>query len=169
MENKIIDSKNICLAQLRYFNFERKSTVIPDEKAYVILLNVDGNYSNIVTGEVLPVYGRVPYANTTLDGEDYGTMLYSVTGEVKDGMCYLLEEKENFGMFVEKDSYSMKEIESEIINSSLLFVDRIDLLNKRKLSVINRLRANKIILKDTKKMENFYNSYCASEEKVIKK
>ena len=169
MENKIIDSKNICLAQLRYFNFERKSTVIPDEKAYVVLLNVDGNYSNIITGEVLPVYGRVPYTNTTLDGEDYGTMLYSVTGEIKDGMCYLLEEKENFGMFVEKDRYSMKEIESKIINSSLLFVDRIDLLNKRKLSVINRLRANKIILKDTKKMENFNNSYCASEEKVIKK
>ena len=40
----------------------------------------------------MPIYDRTNYSNTTLDGEDYGSILKLVSGNVESGPCYVIEK-----------------------------------------------------------------------------
>ena len=40
----------------------------------------------------MPIYDRTNYSNTTLDGEDYGSILKLVSRNVESGPCYVIEK-----------------------------------------------------------------------------
>ena len=123
-----IDPSRLYLAQLKYFDEEHNGIEVNDIDAYAFLYEINGVYINpFDVFETLPVYKRVPYSNTTRDGEDFGSKIVLKQGESKDGPCYVIG-------FVEfKDLFGRDEIDEEvlkrfIITSGRFFVDRLSIM-----------------------------------------
>lgn len=135
MKNNKVDVKKLRLAQIRYFDSSRNGCEIPQSKAYAFLINVDGQYVNILNPAMeYPVYDRSPYSNTTLDGEDFGNRLILVNGEVKNGTCYVMELID-VGELFNDSMVNISTIEKFVFQSDYFFPDRIDLYqNKSKIS-----------------------------------
>ena len=166
MKNNVINTSNIKLAQIRYFNEKVNACEIPTIEAYALLVNVWGKYINLFNfTDELPVYTRAPYSNTTMDGEDYGTKIVLVTGEVQEGPCYVLEPLRMKSVF-RKEKISFGELEQYVLQSDLFFVDRIGLLEDANQKGIQKMKNNKKILEDSKKMAKL-NEYFLSQGKGI--
>ena len=164
-----IDKGRVKLAQVRYFDIERNASEIPEDKVYVVLINVNGTYINALNPfEELPVYQRTPYSNVTSDGRhEYGNKIQLVNGEEKDGVCFILELVD-LGYEFRKDKVTIEDIENYVLNSKLFFKDRIKLLQgKRRLQ--KSLYDKKLLVEDMNKLNKF-NEYISSyrEEKVKK-
>ena len=126
-----IETKKLKLAQVRYYDEEHNGVEVPSLKAYVFLLKSGESYINILNpGEDLPVYERVPYTNTTLDGDDYGTKIVLAYGECESGPCYVVE---NIGMdhIFEVDSISLRQLKEYVMKSNLFFMDRLEIMKHR--------------------------------------
>lgn len=151
MRNERVDAKRLRVAQVRYFDVEKNASEIPEETAYVFLVNVNGTYINPFNPlEEVPVYDRAWYGNVTENGESYGTKIVLVNGEVQEGVCYILESFDVRDIF-EKEVISMKDIEDYMFDSKLYFIDRIELNENRKLNPMEKLRRNKKIVEDIEK------------------
>lgn len=162
MKNKGIDISKIKLAQIRYFDAERKGSLIPEEKAYVFLVDIGGEYINLFNpSEILPVFGRAPYSNITMDGVEFGTKIVLLQGEIQDGPCYIIEKINSDDIF-RKDEVTVEEIENYMIKSDRFFVDRIDIFERRK-SIMD-LGKRKKIRDDRVKLGKF-EDYMRSQEK----
>ncbi len=154
-------TENLKLAQIRYFETKRNATEIPMNPAYVILFHQEGEYMNVFCpGEELPVYERAPYGNCTLNGDNYGNLLYLASGEVQEGPCFVVEP---FRMkdILRKEEVSMSELEDFVMTSDYFFVDRISLLEKKEGSFLSRMKNRKKIQEDQTKKEQL-DSYFAS-------
>ena len=164
MRNVKIDISKVKLAQLRYFNLERKASEIPEEKVYAMLVEINGTYINLLNPiEELPVFGRAPYTNTTPDGQhEFGNQLFLINGELQDGLCYILE-KEDMKYEFRRDKVSINDIENYVLNSKLFFADRVELLEKDKKIARDRYY-KKLYLEDIKKL-NKLKEYLSSFEK----
>lgn len=151
-----IKTNRLFLAGVRYFDIEHNGVEILPLEAYAFLTEVNGKYVNIFSPEEeLPVYKRVPYSNTTRDGEDYGSMIMLVNGEVVEGPCFVLEAEQPY---FRKEEMTMEELEQYIVSSDKFFVDRIKILqNKRKL-LFGRKKLQKD-LSDLEKLNDFFGSY----------
>lgn len=126
-----ISADKVRIGQIRYFDAEMNASEIPEEKAYAFLVDINGTYINPFNPlEEVPVYDRVNYTNTTLDGETYGTKIKLVNGEVQEGMCYILEKGDGRDIF-DKDIVSLKDMEDYMFKSSDFFVDRLSAAKKR--------------------------------------
>ena len=166
MKDVKVDSSRLRLAQVRYFNKEMNGVSIPSQSAYAFLVNVNGTYVNIVNPiEELPVYDRVPYTNTTLDGEDYGTKLVLINGEVQDGVCYVLERTKIEDLFDKKEVY-ISDLEDYIMKSDKFFIDRIDLLRDKIGSQRRKSYYRRKMVSDLKLLDKF-NNYLAEESKGV--
>lgn len=120
--------RDLKLGQVRYFDKDHNGIEVIPVSAYVILFKNGNDYYNIFNVDnVYPVYKRVPYSNTTMDGEDFGTKIVLDSGECKDGLCYVLENKSLMLLF-KKDVVSYEELLEYVINSKFFFVDRLDML-----------------------------------------
>ena len=151
MRHTNIEASRVRLAQVRYFNAKENASEIPEEKAYAFLVNVNGTYINPFNPlEEVPVYDRVWYGNVREDGESYGTKIVLVNGEVQEGVCYILESFDVRDIF-EKEVISMKDIEDYMFDSDAYFIDRIELIENRKLNPMEKLRRNKKIVEDIEK------------------
>ncbi len=147
-------TNNMRLAQIRYFEEERNAVEILPIAAYVFLIHVGDKYYNLLNPAVeVPVYERVPYSNTTSAGEDYGSMIRLVEGEVKDGVCYVIDNVSVKGMFG-KDEVELNEVEKYVMNSDLFFADRYALY-RDKSSFFDRLKNSKKIAEDAKTLDEF--------------
>ena len=164
MRNIKVDTSRVKLAQLRYFNLERKASEIPEDKAYAVLVEVNGTYINVLNPmEELPVLDRSPYTNTTPDGlHEFGNQLFLVNGELQDGPCYILE-RENMKDHFRREKVSISDIENYVLNSKKFFVDRVELIEKDRKLLRDRYY-KKLYLEDIKKLNKF-NEYLDSFDK----
>lgn len=138
MEKKMIDTSSLKLAQVRYFDMEHNGVEIPELKAYVFLRKVGEHYINVLNPlEELPVYDRVPYANTTMDGMDYGTKIVLAQGECQEGPCYVIENLGVSNVFG-TEQISMEQLQEFVLKSHMFFVDRIQLLREKKIVPFNK-------------------------------
>ena len=131
MSNSLIDTKRIKLGKVTYFDTEHNGTAVPSVDAYVFLVNVNGTYVNpFNVASELPVYDRVPYTNTTRDGEDFGTKIVLANGEVKDGPCYVIE-KIDISSYYGEDQMSVDMLRDVMLKSDKFFVDRLGILEDK--------------------------------------
>ncbi len=157
MKETMIDAKRIRLGKVTYFDTEHNGSAVPPVEAYAFLVDVGGFYVNpfnIV--DELPVYDRVPYSNTTKDGEDYGTKIVLKQGEVMDGPCYVLD-RINVAEYYGVTDVSLSMLEEFIIRSNKFFIDRPELLedNINNGNLFRKKYAKKKLNEDQKKMKKF--------------
>ena len=166
MRNLKIDVSRVKLAQLRYYEVG-KGAEISSNVVYAILVKFNGTYINPLNPfDELPVYDRTPYSNVTPDGRyEYGTKIFLVNGEEKDGLCYIIE-KENISSDFRKDEVSIEDIEKYVLNSKLFFIDRIELLEKNK-KLLGDKYYKRLYIEDIKKinkLNEFINSHNDKKE-----
>lgn len=131
MKNKI-ESERIRIGKITYFDVEHNGSLVPPVSAYVFMVNVNGTYINPFDLNMeLPIYDRVPYSNTTRDGESYGTKIKHIQGEIENGPCVVLETTD-VGRLYKEDEISTDMMEEYMLESDKFFVDRIDLYEKIK-------------------------------------
>lgn len=152
----LLETKNLKLAQIRYFDTYHNGVEIPDIKAYTFLYKHGDHYINYLNPyEELPVYDRVPYTNTTMDGFDFGTKIVLAQGECMDGACYVIENMgvDNiFGM----DTITSDQLEEFVLKSNLFFVDRLRLLSNKKVVSLDSKYSEDI--EKTKKFKEYMRS-----------
>lgn len=169
-----IDTKKLKLAELQYFDEEKNGAEVSDIQAYAFLVKLNGDYVNFFNpfgDEKLQVFKRTIYPNVTRDGEEYGTKIKKVSsGDVFDGPCYIIE-KIDVTKMLGTDEISDEELGEYVCKSSKFFIDRIELLKKRKAnSVRQRIFTNKKIEEDLQKMEKineFFDSH-KKNQKIYK-
>ena len=155
MKNNMIDAKRIRLGKKTYFDVTNNGSVVPSVDAYAFLINVNGTYVNPFNlAEEVPIFDRLPYSNTTLDGEDYGTKIELAQGDLKSGECYVLE-KMDISEYYGKDEMSLGMLEDIIIASNKFFIDRIGLLEEKGGSPRRKHIARRKILDDKIKLKKF--------------
>lgn len=133
MKHTKISADKVRIGQVRYFDTEVNASEIPEEKAYAFLVDVNGTYINPFNPlEEVPVYDRVNYTNTLSNGETYGTKIVLVNGEVKDGMCYILEKMDGRDIF-DKEMVTLNDLKDYMLKSTDFFVDRMEAVNDGRL------------------------------------
>ena len=168
MNDMQLPVKRIRRAQIRYFETEFNACEIPDFSAYTYFLKVDGTYINIFhPTEECNVYERVPVPNYTKSGESFGSKIKLVTGNVEDGVCYILDNPDR--LISNEEYISVKDFENMIINMEEFVVDRIDILERRT-NPISRFKNRKIIESDLIKLQELQEFVLSKEgQKVYKK
>ena len=164
MNNTKLPVKNIRRAQLRYFQSDINACEIPEIKAYAYFLKIKDVYVNILNPfEDCNIYDRVPYSNSTRDGEDFGSKIKLVNGSSVDGICYVLDtEKVNIST---KEYISIEEFESEIIKLDIFIPDRIRMIESK--NDVTGLMIKRLI-KD-KKLYKQFEKYLEEKEKILKR
>ena len=165
MENKKFKAENVRLAKVKYYDVDHNGVEVNDMDAYAFLYQMGDNYINIFdVCESLPVFERVPYSNTTLSGDDFGTKLKLVSGDDgSSGACYILEKEDGKKLFGRED-IDMSTLQNYLLKSSKFFVDRLRLLEDKD-SKINKRLYYHTYLADQKKMKELMD-YINSHEKV---
>ena len=131
MISKTMKSENVRLARVRYYDVERNGLEVDDINAYAFLLKTGTSYINIfdMTSNY-PVFDRVPYSNTTKNGEDYGTKVIQISGDPdKSGLCYVLEATTGKSLF-NLDEVTDELLKIYMIHSNKFFVDRMNILQE---------------------------------------
>ena len=152
--NNEVKTSLLRIAQLRYFDTKNNGVAVPSINAYVFLVKIDNSYYNLFNPSMrLPVYDRVPYSNTTLDGVPHGSKITLVDGVCEDGFCYVLErislEKE-----LKVKQVPISVIKDYMFDSSLFFIDRILLYDK-----INKFKYAKKFFSDVKLEKEFMKEF----------
>lgn len=152
------NSKCIYLAELKY-NDER-GIELSEPLSYGLLYKCGENsFINILDiYEELPIFKRVPYSNTTIDGEDYGTMVSCISENTGNGPCWVLTSTK-FSQFTDNDKVTIKELEDYVLADERYFKDR-EAIAKRRLKKLKKpTKMVKIILSDQEKrreMDEFF-------------
>ena len=157
-----INTKDLKIAQVRYFDASHNGVLVPHLEAYVILQRITENqYVNVFHPEVeYPVYERIPYSNTTKDGWEFGTMIMQVSGKSEDGLCYVMlatPVQDVLGV----EQVTMEELEEVVLRWKEFFIDRIDLLKKQKNFIFSKQ------LREDKKKMKIFQEYIDSCEKGL--
>lgn len=160
--------KDLRLAAIKYFDEEANGIELTDALGYVILENTRENlYINVFNiSDFTPVFERLPYANTTRDGEDYGSKMRLVINEAKSGPCYVLT-KIDLSDFFDKEIVFREDLEDYVLNSKYYFRDRkeIAISNLKKQPV----KMMKILLADSRSEEKFCRFFEERDFIVFKK
>ena len=170
MDKVDITTERLKLAQVRFYSESHKGVEIPRDKAYVFLYRLEDNqYMNLFNPyQEYPVYGRVPYSNTSRDGMDYGTKITLLCGDEMSGPCYVLENIGMDNIFGEK-TITMDQLKKFIFSSNMFFIDRPAIVEEeaQKKGPVDRFIAfNKKYREDRKKREQFqqYLNDCLRDE-----
>ena len=136
-KKNIVNTDKLYLVDLRFYN--KNGVLIEDDDriSKAIVMENDGLFTNIISGEVLPYFIRIPYSSYTSDGIPFGTKLFTYNSDIleNEGLCYV----ESYGEIIDKirmqDSIELDDIRNRILHSDLYFKDRItiieDLVNER--------------------------------------
>ena len=159
----MIDTKKLRLAQIRYFEAKKNASEVLDERVYAFLYEINGTFVNVLNfTREYPVLGRTVYHNYTLDGEPHGNKLSVVSGELKDGLCYILERCDCSSLF-NSDSIRFDDLLLYVINSDKFFIDRIAMLEKA--SGLSKFIIKRKLKEDYQKLDVFYD-YLDSKEQA---
>ena len=164
MEANEIDTSSLSLATVRYFNKERNGVEFTDINAYVLLINVNGKLYNYFTlDNNLLVFRRSVYSNVTSDGTSFGTKLRYVSGNLDSGVCYILD-RTDMKSVLKSDKASNRQIEDYVIKSSNYFIDREEIMKRRRFSRFQRDKIENIIAQDEKN-KRVFDKYMESASK----
>ena len=154
MENRLIDANKVRLARVKYYDVENNGAELSEHEAYAFLIQVnDHKFINpFDLAEDLPVLDRTFYANVTPKGEEYGTKLIHVSGELDNGPCYVLERLSVKDLF-KKDSVSISDLRKYILRSRKFFVDRRHIISELDEPFIKKSRFLPTILADEASMD----------------
>ena len=153
--SQMINTENLKLADVRLFDAKRMASEIPNVHGYSFLVKDCDTYYNVFNPLLdYPVYERVPYSNTTLDGEDYGTKIQLVQGEACDGICYIIEPL-NFQSLFGNNQISLAELKAYMLSSQFFFLDRHHVLEEEPFHLNTIVRNRKIREADEKSMVEF--------------
>lgn len=153
MSNKIPVNK-LRLGTLKYFDKDVHGVEVSSFEAYAFLININGCYVNVldIAEEEMPVFSRICYSNTTSSGDSYGTKLIHESGNMRSGMCYIIEDVDLERMFGDA-AVSLEKIEDYVINSDKFFLNRMALLNRKQLSNKSKKKLSKTIMDDHAKLQ----------------
>ena len=166
---QMINTKQLRLAEIRLFDADRMASEIPTVHAYTFLVENDGKYYNAFHGEdSFPVFERVPYSNSTLDGESFGSKIVLLQGEVNNGPCYIMSSSSGRNIF-KKEEISELELKEYILRSQYFFLDRLSFLEEDSSMLFHLIQYFKIRESDLKIMDEFYRYFGDSSKKLIKK
>lgn len=142
-----IKTKDLQTVGIRYFNEKENGIELSRNLGYAFLVKVgEGLYVNPFNPlEMYPVFERLPYANVTRDGEEFGNKVALISGEAKTGPCYLNVAGVGSNIF-SRDTVTIDELENFMLDSSFYFVDRYDVAASRVLK--NPIKMRKIMKKD---------------------
>ena len=152
--NKMIRADKVRLAKIKYFDLEHNGVEITSDDPYVFLIKVKDSYVNLFDPtEDMPVYDRLPYSNTTKDGEDFGSKILLIQGDTKEGLCYVLENTKLKDLF-DRDLISINDLIKYMISSDKYFVDRKEyILDSSLFKISKKLRSK--YFNDCKKLDDF--------------
>ena len=157
-----INTKDLRIAEVRYFDTEHNGVEIPPLTAYAFLLKVGEEYINIINpGKDYPVYERVPYSNTTREGWEFGTKIILATGECQDGLCYVVGNTPMEDVFC-VSTVTRRELIENIVKSGEFFIDVAEIHEKQRHSIFDRYYRE-----EKKKLKEFreYINSCEVESK----
>lgn len=162
MENNMLQTKNLRLARVKWFDVDHNGAELDGQFAYAFLQKAGDVYFNLFDPtDNLPVLDRTPYPNVLSNGEEYGNKLRHVSGELTTGPCYVIEKVSVPEMFSGKDEISMSQLQNYILYSEKFFVDRISIIQGLEFS--RRGAFFKKMLRDMKK-KNQLKAFMASHE-----
>lgn len=147
--------ENLHLAEIRYLSLENNGVEFGNPIGYTFLMNRDSIYMELICcSSDIPVLKRLPFSNTTRDGEDYGSKMAVVGNKcyLESGPCYVLSNTTTREIF-EKDVVSKEELEDYILASDKYFVDRKFIATERMDKEPSRMK--RIIAKDKKDEEKY--------------
>lgn len=145
-----IKTKDLSLATLKYYE-EGCGVEVSDNFSYAFLVKVNGVYINPFSQlELYPVFERVPYSNTTLDGEEFGSKLRLLNDIDVTGPCYIIVGTNMF----DKEEISIEELENFILKSSNFFRDRFYIAKDRLTKFKQPLKMMSIMKKDVLKLDD---------------
>lgn len=168
MENKKVDTRRLRLAKIKVFNKEDGgSEFLPKgvEAPYVFLYDVNGTYVNLFNPvEELPICERAPYAICDAKGEDYGTYMWSISGELQDGPFYLMNAHSCKNDIFSDDEITMEHLREYMLRSGRFFYDRADII--KSLPLKERIKYRDLLRSDEIKHHKF-DEYVSSREKGV--
>ena len=152
-DKQLLHLKKLKLARVKYFDKNHNGAEVNDIDAYAFLYENDGEYVNVFNPErELPVYGRVPYTNTTRDGEDFGTKIVLKSGEVESGPCYIIDI-ERCDEFFGREHMKLKQLRDYVLQSDRFFIDRKQMITECTLN--ERIFRYKKFQKDSEMLDKF--------------
>lgn len=162
-------TKDIKLAELKYFDKDHGGMEYMDSLSLIFVAKVGDEYVNLLNiCESYQTYERVPYSNTTNDGEDFGTMISLVSGVEKNGPCWLLTGQKVDDLLKE-ETVSIEELEDYVLNSRDYFKDRYDIAFNRLYRGERLFKMLDIINKDITKKRNIDRFFDIKAEKQFMK
>ena len=150
MIDKKIKTEDLSLVTLKYYE-KGLGVEVCENFSYAFLVNVNGVYINPFSQlELYPVFERVPYCNTTLDGEDFGSKLNLLNDIDQSGPCYIVVGTNIF----DKEEVTYEELENYILKSSNFFRDRFYIARDRLSKLKQPVKMLNIMKKDVFKLDD---------------
>ena len=167
-----IKTKDLKLAEVRYFDKENNGLELTPPLSYVVLLNRGDTYISLLNpGEFYPVYKRVKHKSNVYSEDEYiGTKVELMCGEVCNGEAWLLNDVD-FNKHFGCEEVDMDTVYDYVITSSLFFKDRLELAkNYANRHGLPFFTIRNIVKKDQKSIDDM-NAFFAEREKqkVMKK
>jgi len=164
MENRKLNLKDLKLARIRYFDRKMNGAEVTGIDAYAFLYQVGDEYINLFSEEdSYPVFGRVPYTNTTRDGEDFGTKIVQLAGEDESGPCYIIDV-DDCSEFFGEDKMDLRTLKEYVMRSDKFFPARYKMLTE------NASRSSKILnykkINADRQMLKKFNEYLFSGREI---
>lgn len=167
-----IETSKIRLAELKYFDEEHNGVEFGKPQSFGILFFVKDNYVNLFEpGECYPVFKRSRfYGSSDSDGNQFGTKLEIVSGDVVSGPCWVLRDNDFRSVFG-RSVVDYETIENYILNSDYFFKDRMEIALKRLKKFKRPIKMMKTIESDmdkTVQMDEFFSERGHKVQKVKK-
>lgn len=160
---RALKTQDLRLARVKYFDTEHNGAELTSLEAYAFLRQLGDKFINVFDElEELPVLDRSVYPNVMPNGEEFGTRLIHVSGELNDGPCYVIEPfsvRDALGF----DVISQVELKEYMYSSPKFFVDRMKLIEQEK--GMKRISLMHTYREDQKSMAAF-KSYISEHEKA---
>jgi hypothetical protein len=144
---KMINVKDLKVADVRYFDTARNGLEFVAPVSRVVLLNRGDTYINLLNpGEIAPIYRRIPNTTNPYSTEDYfGTKIEHVCGEEKTGEAWLLADVD-FKSIFHGDVVTIEDVEDYVLRSSSYFHNRAEVIERRLQSHRSKLSNRDIVL-----------------------
>lgn len=154
-----IKSEGIRLAELRYFDKNCNGVEFGSPLSYALLYEIDDEHVPVFNGtKYINMFGLNDfdlvlrrskfYGCCDSVGNDYGTKMELVAGEVKTGPCWILTDvdfSEIFGSYV-----SYETLKNYVLKSDKYFMDRESIAKERLLAFRNPVKMLRVMDRDKK-------------------
>ena len=158
MKNKTLVTERLKLARIKVYDAEGEgSYYYPEgvETPYAFLYEINGTYVNILNPlEELPVCQRTASAFCdTNTGEDIGTWMTHVSGELVDGPFYVMNHGNCRGELFSNDEIELDLLKRYVLRSAKFFYDRLDIIES--LPLIEKMKYRALAKRDQERHKKF--------------